>query len=99
MVLEHVVAENVAEVVDEMLQAPGLEQFQRSPVDLNDADAVGAVLDAVRPVQEMTAEIRHSVATPSVKEGLHAAEILQPQRHRSQMKHLCIVAKLAAKPF
>ena len=94
MPVEHVVAEDLAEVADELVEIGRLEQRQRAPVDLEHADAFGTRLDPGRIGAEMAREIGDAFGAPGVEELPDGAVVLEPQRHRREIEHLGVVVAL-----
>ena len=88
MLLEHVVAEHLRQVVDEMGQVAGAEQLQRAPVYPQHADARGAQGHELRVGAQVRADVRDAVRAPLVEQRPDLAVVLEPQRHGCQLEHV-----------
>ena len=88
------VAEDTAEIGDQMVEVARLEELKGPPVDLQDADSVRALLHLGRIGMEVIAKRGDPVAPPVPEEGFDLAEILQPERNRCKLEHRGVVAVL-----
>lgn len=78
MRFEHVVAEHGAEIVSERGKIGRFKLGEGPLIDLDDANALGALRHLCRIGFEMGTQIGHALSAPGVKQRTHAAEILQP---------------------
>ncbi|MNL61470.1 hypothetical protein D3C87_1853930 [compost metagenome] len=86
-----VVAKDLVQVGDQVLQAVGREQFQRAAVDLQDAQRCAALAQAGPVLGQVRADIGHPLRAPAVEQLLEVAEVLQPQRHGRQLEHVLVI--------
>jgi len=84
---QHVVAEDAADIGDQVLDVLGAEQLERLAVDLEDADAAGAFAHAIRVAGEMITQRGDAGAAPALEQRLHARIVLQPQRYRREVEN------------
>jgi hypothetical protein len=90
--VERVIAENHAQIVHQVLQIAGLEQLQRSFVDLEHAALFPARSCAPGVLEQEVLQTRDAGFPPIGKQCLDLAEILQPQRDRRELEYHRIVA-------
>jgi hypothetical protein len=85
--LEHVAAEDLVEIGDEVDQVVGLEQLQRALVDVDDADQTGAVLDSGGVRRQEAADVCDALSAPGVELDLDPGVVLNPERDRGEGEH------------
>ena len=85
---QHVVAENRAEIGDQVFVVIRLEEFKRPAVDLQHADCAGAGGDAGYVFLQPGAEILDTLGAPAIEHRFHAAKIFDPHGDRSELKNL-----------
>lgn len=91
MGLEHVVAEDAANVSTIVARSGGFEQGQRAPVDLDDADEARTFADAIGIRLQVASQILDAAPAQCLEMGPDAAEILQPERDRGEIEHLRVI--------
>jgi len=70
-----------------VILVPRAEQVERLAVDLDDADAAGAVAHALGVAGEVLTQRRYAGTPPGLEQRLHAGVVLQPQRDRRQLEN------------
>ncbi len=90
--LEHVVAKDLVEILDELGEVRGAEQSERFGVDLDDSNAGRTRRDPLGPLLEIVTQRDDTLLLPSVEQGLERTVVFQPERDRRQIEHCCVVA-------
>ena len=98
MVFKHLVAEDLVELLDELIEVCSLEQLQGRPVHLDDADAARAVPDAIAIGEQVLPKVGDALSPPVLEERLDSRKVFQPQRDRREVEHLRVVAEFAPQP-
>jgi len=88
MLIEHVVAEYVRRIGNQMLEGIRLEQLERAPVHRHDPDEGRAVGDAIGRLAQEGLKIRDALVAPTLQLVSKGAVVFQPQRHRRQLEQL-----------